>query len=849
MTTDHPPVRTALPTGTVTFLFTDIEGSTRLLGHLGPSAYAEALAEHRRILRGAFANHGGVEVDTQGDAIFVAFQTASGAVAAASSAQQALASGPIKVRIGIHTGTANATVDGYVGMDVHRGARVAALASGGQVIVSAATAALVEHVPLLDLGRHRLKDFDAPVQLYQVGTTQFPTLRTPGAVDLPTPATRFLGRQREFYEAATLWLDRHPRILTIVGPGGAGKTRLSIELGRFLAEDATGGTVFIALATVRDAALLVPMIAGMLGASDDTATAIATRVGGKQTHVILDNLEQLLPDVAPAIADLLAASPALRIVATSREPLRIAGEFEFDLPPMGEIDATALFLERAQAVRPDVADSLAVLELVRRLDGLPLAIELAAARVKVLGPRQLLERIGQRLDLLKGGRDVDERHATLRATIAWSYDLLDEDEQRLFSRFAIFRGGCTLADAEAVTGADIETLGSLLDKSLVRRRVDTEGDERFSMLETIRDFARECLKASGEEDSLRRAQADRLFELVDRAGTRAVVDNPQPWDFDLVSPEIDNLREVFEWALERDPERGLRLVAWLETFWVVRDPAEGAALFARFLARTDDAEPLLRARAFRALGGTLDILGEHARAAPCYQESLDLFVAAGSQNEAAHGRSRIAANMMMRGDTAHGWPAMEECLLESQRLGLRLGEAQALGFLSNKAYEEGDLTLALDMTLASAEIAEEAGWAWWAAAQFDNAGMFERQLGRLDAAEHYAERALHLALAVGDRRQTVFGAAGLAVIAAARGEAERAGRFWGALETEVAAGRIGPWERQRPGYEAQLLSVEGETFAMARDEGRLLTIAQAATTESDRSPATLVDTGQTEDSG
>src|SRR5204863_2577620 len=239
--------------------------------------------------------------------------------------------------------------------DVHRGARVAALAHGGQVIVSASTAALLEDQPLRDLGRHRLKDFDTPARLFQLGVAEFPPLRTPGAVDLPTSATHFLGRERELLEAATKWLDRDPRVLTITGPGGTGKTRFSIELARFLAEEADGGTVFVPLAPVRDAALVVPLIAGRLGASDGSAAAIATRVGEKQTHVVLDNLEQLLPDAARPLAALLAAAPALRIVATSREPLRIAGESEFDLPPMDEGDAVTLFIERAQAVRADVA--------------------------------------------------------------------------------------------------------------------------------------------------------------------------------------------------------------------------------------------------------------------------------------------------------------------------------------------------------------------------------------------------------------------------------------------------------------------------------------------------------------
>ena len=456
------------------------------------------------------------------------------------------------------------TAEGYVGIDVHRGARVAALAHGGQVIVSASTAALVEGELLRALGRHRLKDFDAPAQLFQLGTSEFPPLRTPGAVAVPTPATRFLGRERELWEAASVWLDREPRLLTIIGPGGTGKTRFAIELVRFLAEEADGGTVFVPLAPVRDAALVVPQIAARMGASGGSAAAIATRIGEKRAHVVLDNLEQLLPDAARPLAELLDAAPALRVVATSREPLRIAGESEFDLPPMDEGDAVTLFIERAQAVRADVDDSPAVHELIRRLDGLPLAIELAAARVKLLGPEQLLERIAQRLDLLKGGRDAEERHATLRATIAWSYDLLDDDEQQLFARLAVFRGGCILDAAEAVCDSDLDTLASLLDKSLVRRRTDANGNERFWMLETIREFARERLEASGEESGLRRLQTDWLIELADRAGTRATVGIPGTWNVDLVAPEVDNVRAVLEWALEHEPERGLELAAALE---------------------------------------------------------------------------------------------------------------------------------------------------------------------------------------------------------------------------------------------------------------------------------------------
>ena len=821
-------MRTDLPTGTVTFLFTDVEGSTRLLRTVGVERYAEALAEHRRLLRQAFGSHGGVEVDTQGDAFFVGFPTAAGAVAAARAAQEALAPGPITVRMGLHTGTATVTSEGYVGIDVHRGARVAALAHGGQVLLSAQTAALVDDEELLELGRHRIKDFDAPVLLLQLGTEPFPPLRTPGAVDLPTPVTPFLGREHELLDAATLWLDRDPRALTIVGPGGAGKTRFVLELARFLAEEADGGTVFVPLAPVRDAALVVPMVADRLGASGESAAAVAARVGDRQTHVVLDNLEQLLPGAARPLAELLAAVPALRLLVTSREPLRIAGESELDLPPMEESEAVSLFLDRARALRPDVTDSPPVRDLVRRLDGLPLAIELAAARVKLLGPEQLLRRVAQRLDLLKGTRDADERHATLRATIAWSHDLLDDDERRTFARLAVFRGGCTLEDAEEVCGASLDTLASLLDKSLVRRRTEPDGEERFWMLETIREFARERLEASGEEDALRRAQADRLIALAERAGLRPMISAPEPWRFDLVAPEIDNVRSVLEWASSHEPRLGLVLATSLEAFWVVRDPVEGASWLERLLALAGDAEPNLRAVALRALGGSLDIIGEPERAAPCYRQSLELYAACGTPADIAHLHFRVAANMVMRGEAEAAWPLLEDALRTARELGQRLGEAQALGFLVQRAHRAGDIALALELALESAAIVREAGWDWWETGQLQGAAEFERELGNLDAAEAHARRALELAMKLESRQDVLFSAAELAVIAAARGDAERAGRLWGAIETEAAAGRVGQWENHHAELEALVLRADGPALARGRREGALLPLAEAA---------------------
>jgi len=805
-------VRADLPSGTVTFLFTDVEGSTRLLHALGPDAYAEALAEHRRVLRKAFAAHGGVEVDTQGDAFFIAFPTAAGAASAALAGNNALTGGPIRVRIGLHAGTPTLTDEGYVGIDVHRAARIGALAHGGQTLLSDATAGLLDGRELLDLGRHRLKDFDGPVRLHQLGRDGFPPLRTPGSVDLPTPPTRFLGREQELFDAVSVVLERDPRVLSIVGPGGTGKTRFAIELARFLAEDADGGTVFVPLAPLRDPSLVLPALAEALGAEAAEPESIADRVGAKRTHVVLDNLEQLLPDAARAVAATAEVAPELRLLVTSRAALRIQAEIEFDLPPLVADEAAALFLTRAGAVRSDLERSATVDELCERLDRMPLALELAAARTKLLSPEALLARIGARLDLLTGSRDADPRHATLRTTIAWSYDLLDDDERQLFARLAVFRGGCTLESAEAVCEADLAVLESLLDKSLLRRRIDRDGADRFWMHETIREFATEQLAESNEEERLRRAHAEWLVRLISPHAARKHHEFRTPAELDLAQRELDNIRAALGWALENDPELGIELSVALEEFWVIRDPVEGASWHERLLEAAPDAPPALRAGGLRSLGGALDIVGEQERAAPCYRASLELLEALRDDDEAWNLRFRIGANAVNRGDTETGWPLIEGSLEEFRRSGMPFRETQALAYLGEKAKLEGDLELAARLHWASVAIAREIGWVWWESHELVSLAEVERLRGNLEAAARHVRDALGLALGIGDRMVSVFAAAELASTAAAAGDAEAAARLWGAIESEEAAGPIGQWPRYRQEHERLVFRAAGPTF-------------------------------------
>jgi class 3 adenylate cyclase len=466
-----------LPTGTVTLLFTDIEGSTRLLQELGRERYMRALSDQRRIVREAFTRNGGVEVEMQGDSFHFAFAQAHDAVAAAAEAQRALAeheweSEPIRIRIGIHTGEPVPHEGLYAGIDVHRAARIMGAGHGGQVLVSERTRVHLDSaVELRDLGEHRLKDIEAPEWLYQVGLEPFPPLKTISNTNLPRPASSFVGRGKELEQVLTLLRDEPVRLLTLTGPGGSGKTRLAIEAAAELVGEYSSGVFWIGLATLRDPALVTETIAQTLGAKDE----LAAHIGDRELLLLVDNLEQVV-EAAPELGALLERCPHLALLVTSRELLRVRGEAEYQVPPLAEPEAVELFCARARN-----EPSAQVAELCARLDNLPLAVELAAARVKVISPAQILERLSQRLDLLKAGRDADPRQQTLRATIEWSHELLSKEEQRLFRRLAVFAGGCTLEAAEQVADADLDTLQSLVDKSLIRQT-----QHRFWMLETTR---------------------------------------------------------------------------------------------------------------------------------------------------------------------------------------------------------------------------------------------------------------------------------------------------------------------------------------------------------------------------
>ena len=577
------PVGRDLPSGTVTFLFTDVEGSTKLLHELGAGTYAVALAEHRRILRDAFGTGGGVEVDTQGDAFFVAFPTAPGALAAAAAVLDGLLGGPISVRMGVHTGTPHRDKEGYVGVDVHRAARIAAAGHGGQVLISASTAALLGTDGLRDLGEHRLKDLSAPERIYQRGDEDFPPLKSLYRTNLPIPATPFLGRLHELAEVCGLLEDA--RLLTLTGPGGTGKTRLGLQAAAAAGERYPDGIFWVPLAPLRDPELVLATAGQALGAKD----GLAEHLADKSLLLLFDNFEHVV-EAAPRLSELLASCPNVRLLVTSRELLRVPGEQAYPVPPLEPEDGTELFVARARAALPSFVASDAVPELCARLENLPLALELAAARVRVLSPEQLVERLSQRLDLLKAGRGVDPRQQTLRATIEWSYELLTEDEQRLFARLAVFAGGSTLESAEAVCAADLDTLESLVDKSLVRVRQAN----RFWMLETIREYAVERLEDSGEAEILQRRHAEYFLELGEEAELNTRVYSGE-W-IQRLEPEHDNLRTALDHlAASGENEHVLRLAGALSEFWHEgggTSPKGDVVLKARFKAMSVRQRPV-----------------------------------------------------------------------------------------------------------------------------------------------------------------------------------------------------------------------------------------------------------------
>jgi predicted ATPase len=800
-----------LPAGTVTFVFTDVEGSTRLLDELGAERYADALAEHRRALRKAFARHGGVEVDTQGDAFFFAFRDGDAALTAAAEGQAAFSEGPIRVRMGIHTGTPVVTDEGYVGADVHQAARIAAAAHGGQVAVSATTrSALGDGAQLVDLGEHRLKDIDRPVWIYQLGDGRFPPLKTISNTNLPRPASSFVGREEEVARVVAA-LRNGARLLTLTGPGGSGKTRLAIEAAAELVPEFPNGVFWVALASLRSASLVEDAIAQAIGVPRDLGTHLVDR----ELLLLLDNFEQVV-DAAPKLAGLLEACPRLHLLITSRILLRVRGEVEYEVPPLVDREAVELFTARSGLPPgPDVE------ELCRRLDNLPLAVELAAARAKVLTPAQIVTRLSERLDLLKGGRDAEPRQQTLRATIAWSHDLCAPEEQQLFQRLAVFTGGCTAAAAEAVCDADLDTLQSLVEQSLLRRT-----DERFWMLETIREYASELLDRSGAAEGVRRRHAEYFLDLALSANLYVEADGPQRHD--VVLGEQDNLRTAIDWAHSAgETTLALELAVALENFWVASQPEEGSRRLEELLNRAVVSDRL-RARALRVWGTAIATAGEFERGREVLEEGRALAETLGDESGRAHLEARLSSVALNLGDLDEAERLIRSVLAFFRGTRFRKGEVPQIGQLGMIACLRGDAERGLELILESAAGAAEIGFVFMQAGMLSTAAGIALETGRPEDAERWAREAIPLLARIGAREGVVWALILLARLASERDEPERAGLLWGAAEAEETRAPLGgEAARVREASADAVLAAAGDEFEQARSRGFRLTLDEA----------------------
>jgi predicted ATPase/class 3 adenylate cyclase len=734
-------VRPELPTGTVTFMFTDVEGSTSLLSDLGAQAYGDALADHRVLIRDGCGRNGGVEIDTQGDAFFFVFPTAPGALSAASALTESLASGPIRVRVGLHTGAPLVTGEGYVGRDVHRAARIAAAGHGGQVLVSAATASLVEYEKLTDLGEHRFKDLAAPERVYQLGDGEFPALKSLHRSNLPIPATAFLGRERELREVVELLGRVDARLVTLIGPGGTGKTRLALQAAAEASDAFPDGVHWIPLAPVRDKDDVGPTFAQALEVRDRSGVEIGTSIinafGAKRSMLVVDNCEHLVAGVAELVGRLVAGCPRVVIVASSRERLGLRAERMYEVPPMAVSDGRALFVERASAMQSGFQPDEHVEAICDSVDQLPLAIELAAARVRALSTHAIHERLGERLDLLTSrNRDVEERQRTLEATIAWSYELLDQQERRVLRALSVFAGGCTLAAAEAVGDADLDSLESLLDKSLIRHRVGLAGEDRYWMLETIREYAQRELERAGEAVAAGSRHSAFFAGLADRLDATTSV-SVSDEERELVVSERANFGDAHARALATgDGATALKLVRRLGPLRTVtgfggqaRDwyPKVVASLALPGGSRLD------RAYALRSIASGASLLGDLARARSWLDEAEYLFdelgdgegsalvivsrseleIRAGNYNEAIELAERVVA-LRRSPDDADPAVARPSSRTVSEA-GSMLGWA-----LLGRAVEKNDrraaersweiLSAAADAAATSGTLVEQAAW-------------------------------------------------------------------------------------------------------------------------------------------
>jgi predicted ATPase/class 3 adenylate cyclase len=890
----------SLPTGTVAFVFTDIEGSTRLAQTLSEDRWTATLARHRELVRSAVAAHDGLEVSTEGDGFFLVFARTIDAVAFTVDAERALSAEPwpadaeVRVRMGIHTGDGRLDADGtYIGADVHRAARVAAAGHGGQVLLSETTSSLVADelpagVGLRGLGEHRLKDL-RPERICQLviegERTEFPPIRSldrrPN--NLPTQLTSFVGREQPLAEAEALLGTT--RLLTLTGPGGTGKTRLSLQLAANVAERYPDGIWFVALEPVRDPGLVAATILTTLGLVEaggrSARDVLVDWLGNRQVLLVLDNFEQVI-DGAPVVADLLRSAPRVSVIVTSRAPLRVSGEQEYPVPGLpaprdvlalsdlekmnlrvedrrldaaaaSQFEAVRLFIARAVGVRPDFRvtneNAPAVAGIAARLHGMPLAIELAAARIKLLSPDAILERLEHQLGVLaSGSRDLPERQQTLRGAIAWSHDLLDEGQRCLLARLSVFVGGCELDSAEIVCGPASELAGldvldglmALADQSLVRAE-DVDGETRFRMLDTIREFAAEQLVTRGETDEIERRHTATFVALGEALTPRLSGDDQRRW-LGRLERDHDNIRAVLDRAVAaRDADTAIRLGFAMWRYWQKRGHLAEAR---RRLQEMADAawsrdDPRLRARLMEALGGVAWWQADIPAMSLAYAEALALWQSIGDKREIANAlyndSFRYAVDEIPKPDQDHdrtGYNQMIRARDLASEVGDERGRANALWGIGNWMYfhnaEDRGIEFFNEALVTFRRLGDRTMEAW----SHHMLATAQVRSGPIEEARRNVEAAMRLFHAYGDVAGITLALDDFAAIALAGGDFPRAARLWGAARALSAAGGVGladfvdiQYESYgRPNARTSIDPAELDRYAL---EGRAMTLDES----------------------
>lgn len=744
----------SLPTGTVTFLFTDIEASTRLLNEVG-GEYATILTDYRRLVRCALAAKRGQEIETQGDALFFVIPRAIDALEATLAAQRAIhahswtAGITLSVRMGLHTGEPIASDVGYVGIDLHRVARICNAAHGGQILLSQATCELVARdlpkgVSLLDLGEWRLKDLSRPERLYQLIAPdlpyQFPPLRTLDNIpnNLPRQLTSFVGRERELSDIKNL-LPRTP-LLTLTGAGGAGKSRLALQVAMEVVDRYSAGVWFVQLAPLLESALVPQAVASALAIPEQRGRPLVDVLLGHLRHktllLILDNAEHLLSACVDLVDALLRGCAGLQILVTSREPLRIEGERNYPVPPLAvpspetlvsiatlaRSEAVQLFVDRATAARPSFAlseqNAAAVLQICRRVDGIPLALELAAARVKALSVERIAARLGDQFRLLtEGSRTGPLRHQTLRATMDWSYDLLAESEKLLFARLAVFAGTLDLEAAEAVCSGEcleassiVDLLARLVEKSLVLVE-DRQGETRYRLLEPVRQYALSRLQETDEAPGVRGRHREVFSALAEQGHVGLASAERLAWRT-RIEADHDNIRSALRWSIDsRDIENAASLGAAMARFWMSRGFIHEAWTWLNELRQYEyQVSPHTRARLLYGVGLAAFEIGDALRqATEAAENALTLFRELGDYEWVEISARLLGMIELERGHYERAGALLEEAASLARQRGDLVAEAEALRQRGYLAGKHGDYALATQLLERSLAVVRATG--------------------------------------------------------------------------------------------------------------------------------------------